>query len=112
MTGPDSTERSPSPVPLPQPEAGQPVESAPYGYAPPPPGYASPPPGYGQQTPYGPAGYGPPEDAGQPMPGMPGPAGYAQPQGPIGPIPPPRLGMLLLPVTPRSWGFTPYVQGP
>jgi Domain of unknown function (DUF4234) len=103
MTGPDSTERSPSPVPPPQPEAGQPVESAPYGYAP-------PPPGYGQQTPYGPAGYGRPEYAGQPMPGIPGPAGYAQPQGPIGQIRPTGMIMLLFFVTLGIWGFIYYYQ--
>ncbi len=101
MTGPDNTQRSPSPAP-PPPEAAQPYESAPYGYAAPPPGYEQDP--YGQQ-PYPQPGYG-----GQPMPGAPGYAQYARPQGPIGQIRPTGLIILLFFVTLGIWGFVYYFQ--
>jgi hypothetical protein len=102
MTGPDSTQRSPSPVPPPTPEGGQPAEGGPYGYIPPPPGY--------EQQPYGPAGYGRSEYAGQPMPAIPGAAGYARPQGPIGHIRPTGMIMLLFFVTLGIWAFIYYYQ--
>jgi Domain of unknown function (DUF4234) len=86
-----STPQSPPPPP---PDAGQPGESAPYGYAPPPPGYA--PPGYGGYT--------------QPMPAVPGHAQYGQPQGPIGQIRPTGMIMLLFFVTLGIWGFVYYFQ--
>jgi len=97
-----TTPQGPPPSPTPS-DAGQPAESAPYGYAaPPPPGY--PPPGeqgYGQ--PYG-------QSYAQPMPSVPGYAAYGQPQGPIGQIRPTGMIMLLFFVTLGIWGFVYYFQ--
>ena len=98
MTDPDSPQRSPSPPP----ESGQPYESAPYGYTP-------PPPGYGQEY-YGHQPHGQPGYAGQPMPGVPGYAQYAQPQGPLGLIRPTGMIMLLFFVTLGIWSFVYYFQ--
>jgi hypothetical protein len=95
-----TTPQSPPPPPQP-PDAGQPAESAPYGYAPPPPGYA--PQVYGQEA-YGQQGWA------QPMPGVPGQAQYAQPQGPIGRIRPTGMIMLLFFVTLGIWAFVYYYQ--
>src|SRR5687767_517849 len=87
MTEPDNPQQPPS---VPPPQAGQPYESAPYGYAPP------PPPGYGQP----PVGY-----PGQAMPAPPPYAQYAQPQGPPGRIRPTGMIMLLFFVTLGIWGL-------
>ena len=91
MTEPDSSQRSPS---SPPPEAGQPYESAPYGYAPPPPGYDQPPYGY----------------PGAPMPAPPGYAQYGQSPGPVGLIRPTGMIILLFCVTLGIWGFIYYFQ--
>jgi hypothetical protein len=113
MTEPDNPQRSPSPPTSPPtspppspppslpPEAGQPYESAPYGYAPPPPGYGQQP--YGQPG-YGPLGYG------QAMPGVPAYAQYARPQGPPGYIRPTGMIMLLFFITLGIWSFVWYYQ--
>jgi hypothetical protein len=117
--------------PPPSPEAGQPAESAPYGFAPPPPGYEQPggaQPGYGQpgyeqagqpqseygrqgyeQPGYGQPGYPPPTWT-QPMPGAPAYGQYAQPAGPIGRIRPTGMIILLFCVTLGIWGFIYYYQ--
>src|SRR5829696_3943691 len=90
-----STPQSPPPPPPQPPDAGQPEESAPYGYAPPPPpGY--PPPGYEGYT--------------QPMPNVPAHAQYGPPQGPIGQIRPTGMIMLLFFVTLGIWSFVYYYQ--
>ena len=90
-----STPQSPPPPPPQPPDAGQPEESAPYGYAPPPPpGYPSP--GYEGYT--------------QPMPNVPAHAQYGPPQGPIGQIRPTGMIMLLFFVTLGIWSFVYYYQ--
>jgi hypothetical protein len=95
----------------PPPDAGQPSETAPYGYAPPPPGYGPPP--YGQQD-YGQQGHSQPAyeqpGYGQPMPSVPGYAQYARPQGPIGFMRPTGMIILLFFVTLGIWGFVWYYQ--
>ncbi|HET6392753.1 MAG TPA: DUF4234 domain-containing protein [Blastococcus sp.] len=91
-----STPQGPPPPP---PDAGQPEESAPYGYAPPPPG--NPPQGYPPQ------GYG---SYTQPMPSVPASAQYGPPQGPIGQIRPTGMIMLLFFVTLGIWAFVYYFQ--
>jgi Domain of unknown function (DUF4234) len=114
-----STPQGPPPPP-PPPDAGQPEESAPYGYAaPPPPGYP-PPPDAGQpeeSAPYGyaappPPGYPPPGYEGytQPMPNVPEQARYSPPQGPIGQIRPTGMIILLFFVTLGIWSFIYYYQ--
>src|SRR5829696_3635573 len=98
-----SEPQSPPPPSQPRPDAGQPEESAPYGYAPPPPpGYAPPPPGYPPPPRYG----GPSE----PMPAVPGYAQYGPPQGPIGQIRPTGMIMLLFFVTLGIWSLVYYFQ--
>jgi hypothetical protein len=89
MTGPESTSRPPTAPPAYP--TGQPAESAPYGYAPP------PPPGYTG-------------DPGQPMPAPPAWARYARPQGPIGRMRPTGMIVLLFFVTLGIWGFVYYFQ--
>jgi len=101
---------TPQSQPPPPPDAGQPEESGPYGYTPPPPpGY--PPPGYPQQG-YPQQGY-PQQGYGgypQPMPSVPAGAQYGQPQGPIGQIRPTGMIMLLFFVTLGIWAFVYYYQ--
>lgn len=91
MTEPDNPQQGPS---VPPPQAGQPYETAPYGYPPPPPGYGQPPAGY----------------PGQAMPAPPPYAQYAQPQGPPGRIRPTGMIMLLFFITLGIWGLVWWYQ--
>ena len=91
---------APQSEPPPPPDAGQPEESAPYGYAPP------PPPEYPPQS-YPPQGYG---GYTQPMPSVPAAAQYGPPQGPIGQIRPTGMIILLFFVTLGIWSFVYYFQ--
>jgi hypothetical protein len=101
-----------NPPPPPPPDAGQPAESAPYGYAPPPgseqSSYPPPPPGYPQsgyaQPGYGRSGYP------QAMPAVPQYAQYGQPQGPVGQIRRTGMIMLLFFVTLGIWSLVYYYQ--
>jgi hypothetical protein len=93
VTAPQTPPPIPPPVPPAPPNAGLPVEGAPYGYAPPPGG---PSPAF--------------VDHAQQMPGVPAHDQYAHPQGPVGQIRPTGMIILLFFVTFGIWGFVYYFQ--